>query len=105
MATKSKSLVTKVVIDKTKPLVKEFANKDDSVLHYIETMLPHQPNSKIKVSHLFASKDNKFNKYRVNWYTESNEGLTSQKKITVSKYIQIETVNNEIKLTDLTIKR
>lgn len=99
---KSKSIVQQLTIDLTKPILKEFVDKKDILMRYIETMLPHMPNTKMRAVHLHSSKDKLMSRYRINYYLETFNGLATQRKITASKYIQIEHTESGLKLTDMT---
>ena len=100
---RTKALANKVTIDMTKPIVKEFANEDDTLSKYLKMILPHIHNAKIRINKLYTSKDSKYSRYRINWYEEQSEGIMTKSKITASKYIQIETTKRGYKMTDLTI--
>ncbi len=98
---KSKALISHTTIDMTKPLVKEHIDAKESLNRFIETMLPHQPHSKIRIIFLYTV-DN-ISKYRVNWFEEYTDGVVSKIKITASRYIQVENTEKGLKVTDTTI--
>lgn len=66
-------------LDRTKPLVKDFFDRDAEIKRYLEIRLPHVANySKMDIIKLFSSKDKRSHTYRVNWFREIPDQIVSK---------------------------
>ncbi len=64
-------LATKVAfpLDRTKPLVKEFFDRNAEIETYLKVRLPHLPHyDKVKINRLYTKSDGVTHLYRVNWF-------------------------------------
>ena len=92
--------------DKTKPLVKEFVDKNQSVSRFLQICIPHVSHSSYsKANKVFESKDGREIRYRVNYYRDDEAEFIVVKRIIDSRYVRI-TLDKDgkpIKFDDLTI--
>jgi hypothetical protein len=102
MGKAQKALATTQTIDLRKPLVKPVVNNNDEIARFIETRMKHVPYAKMRVVQVYQSHDKKVSRFRVNWYKETTEGITTKTNITSSQYVQVDQTDNGLSLTDLT---
>ena len=81
-----------VPLDRTKPLVKDFFDRDAEIVNYLKIRLPEYKGMKINA--LYSSKNGLQHKFRVNWHGEEKieslfvEVITTKEGMVVSHAIR-----------------
>lgn len=69
---KTKTSLSAPVIDRRKPLVKEFIDADKAVKDYLLVRLPHVSYAIPKICLVYQSKDKATYRFRINWWREAS---------------------------------
>lgn len=70
-------------LDRSKPLVKEFFDRNAEITSYLKLRLPHLPHfAHMTIIYLYTKKDGKTHKYRANWYGQDSF-------IGMSQYVEV----------------
>lgn len=94
---------TAAPLDRSKPLVKEYFDRNAEIVNYLKVRLAHVPHAKAKINKLSVSKDGQTHKYRVNWYGEVATDLMTMQKIVFSQYVEVIT-SKDGKVIDFSVR-
>lgn len=90
-------------MERKKPLVKEFFDRDAEIVNHLQTRLTHVPQAVAKINKLYTCKDGRTHKYRVNWYADVVHDFMTTKQIVASQYITVIT-NKEGRVVEFSVR-
>ena len=102
--TKDSDLAVMEPVDTSKPLVKEFVDKDSQIKQFITTRLPHFPNSSVSIKKVYQSRDKSVYRFRVNYHRSILEGdcIIPLNSIVASRYVEVVCKGNDYEFFDKT---
>lgn len=100
---KNEMVMSKSPFDITKPIVKDFFDKNAEINQFISLRMPYISGTTIKINRVFLSKDSLTSRYRVNYYKEmqnnAGELAIPVNSIVASKYVEVKTIDGQLQMT------